>query len=77
MLLVKGAHKGHARDSHLLLHTILDYPHKNACDFEGTRELVTHEHQVAFELYRIESWQIACKHLFSFPRYNTKMASNN
>ena len=55
MLLVKGARKGHTCDSHLLLRAILDYPHKNACDFEGTRELVAHEHQVAFELYRIFS----------------------
>ena len=54
MLLVKGARKGHARDSHFLLHAILDYLHKNVCDFEGTRKLVTHEHQVAFELYRIQ-----------------------
>ena len=48
MLLIKGARKGHAHDSHLLLHAVLDYPHKNACDFEGTRELVAREHQVAF-----------------------------
>ena len=53
MLLVKGAHKGHAHDSHLLLRAILDYWHKNARDFEGTRELVAHKHQVAFELYCI------------------------
>ena len=25
---------------------------KNACHFEGTRELAAHEYQVAFELYR-------------------------
>ena len=24
---------------------------KNACDFEGARELVAHEYQVTFELY--------------------------
>ena len=53
MLLVKGTRKGHARDSHFLLCAILDYPHKNACDFECTRELVAREHQVAFELYRM------------------------
>ena len=48
------ARKGHARDSHFLLRAILDYPHKNACDFEGTRELVALKHQVAFELYRMK-----------------------
>ena len=26
MLLIKGARKGHARDSHFLLHAILDNP---------------------------------------------------
>ena len=29
MLLVKGTHKGHACDSHYLLHVILDCQHKN------------------------------------------------
>ena len=29
MLLVKGTHEGHARDSHYLLHVILDYLHKD------------------------------------------------
>ena len=53
MLLVKGACKGYARDSHLLLHAILVTRIKNACDFEGTRKLVTREHQVAYELYRM------------------------
>ena len=53
MLLVKGTRKEHAHDSHFLLRAILDYRHKNVCDFEGTCELVACEHQVAFELYRI------------------------
>ena len=47
------ARKGHACDSHFLLRAILDYPHKNGCDFEGTCELVAREHQVTFELYHI------------------------
>ena len=29
MLLVKGAHKGHAHDNYYLLSVVLDYPHKN------------------------------------------------
>ena len=58
MLLVKGARKGHACDSHFLLRAILDYLHKNARDFVGTRELVTREHQVAFELYRSKETHI-------------------
>ena len=52
MLLIKGAREGHAHDSHFLLCAILDYPHKNVCNFEGTCELVAREYQVAFELYR-------------------------
>ena len=61
MLLIKGARKGHARDSHFLLRTILDYPHKNACDFEGTRKLVAREHQVAFELYHMSVLLAKCR----------------
>ena len=53
MLLIMSTHEWRAHDSHFLLRAILDYPHKNMYDFEGARELVTCEHQVAFEVYRI------------------------
>ena len=52
MLLVKGVRKERANDSHFLLRAILDYPHENAFDFEGTCELVAREYQVAIELHR-------------------------
>ena len=52
MLFVKAAHEGHARDSLFCCVKFWITCMINTCHFEGTRELVAHKHQVAFELYR-------------------------
>ena len=43
---------------------------KNTCDFEGTCELVAHEHQVAFELYRRTPTSLANNFLYKVYELN-------
>ena len=52
MLLVKGAHEGHTRDSHYLPRNNLGLPTQKTIlhmfRFQGTHGFVTYEYQVTF-----------------------------